>query len=250
MKERISSGRINCILSAIIVFGSYIVERVLSMGTEVSKTSLLVQAFCFTLATGVVFLLISKSEEPYYGIIMALFGIRMMPPEITAFDDITVSAGFIYFIVQKFALILFIITIIYLYRKQKGESKIPVIPILATACVVPFFNEIMDAMSNYLIEITGNMLYVYFSQFAIYSGALLVLLFIALRSNNLGARLICDFQLVALALNIGRRACAVVITTLVNSAHISRSYYCWIAIYVVFFIAFYIVRKKNVIEKI
>ena len=250
MKEKISSGRINCILSAIIVFGSYIVERVLSMGAEVNKTSVLVQAFCFTLATGVVFLLISKSDEPYYGIMMALFGIRMMPPEITALEDITASAGFIYFIVQKFALVLFIITIIHLYREQMSENKIPVIPILATACVVPFFNEIMTAMSDYIIKLSGNMLYVYFSQFAIYSCAMIVLLYIAFRSNNLGARMICDFQLVALVLGIGRRVCAVVITTLVNGDHISRSYYCWIAIYVVFFIAFYIVRKKNVIEKV
>lgn len=245
MKEKMSKGKLYCLISAVIVFGAYIVQRTLNIAVEPSRTSVLVQAMVFSVLTAIVYFLISKSNEPFYGILTALFGIRMLPPEIPQLVQFSEGAGVVYFLVSKVALVIFAIAIIRLYRMQEKGNSITSLPIICAIVIVPFFNEISSVVSAYAANLAGgNMLYYYFTGFAVYTASLLCLLFVALRSNKMGARLICDFQLVALLMNAGRRACAIIIH-IAQGNHISRSYYCYIAIYVIFFAAFYIVRKKR-----
>lgn len=249
-KEKMSNGKIYCLVSAVIVFGAYVVQRALNIAVEPSRTSVLIQAMVFSLLTAVVYFLLVKSNEPFYGILTALFGIRMLPPEIPQLEQLSAGAGVVYFLVEKVSLIIFAIAIIRLYRLQKNGNSITSLPIICAIVIVPFFNEINTVVSSYTASISdGNMLYSYFIGFAVYTASLLCLLFVALRSNNMGARLICDFQLVALMMNAGRRACAIIIN-IAQGNHISASYYCYIAIYVVFFAVFYIIRKKRCSEQL
>ena len=248
MKEKMSRGKIYCLISAVIVFGAYIVQRALNIALEPNRTSVLVQAMIFSALTAVVYFLISKSNEPFYGILTALFGIRMLPPEIPHLSQFSESAGVVYYLVSKVTLVIFAIAIIRLYRIQEKGNSITSLPIICAIVIVPFFNEIGLVVSSYAVKLAGgSLLYSYFVGFAFYAASLLCLLVVALRSNQMGARLICDFQLAALLMNAGRRICAIIIH-IAQGNHISKSYYCYIAIYVVFFTAFYIIRKKRCSE--
>lgn len=247
-KEKMSNGRLYCIISAVIIFGAYVVQRALNVALEPSRTSVLIQAMAFSLLTAIVYFLLSRSNEPFYGILTAIFGIRMLPPGISQLGQFSAGAEVVYFLVGKVALVIFAVAIIKLYRMQKKDNSLTSLPIICAIVIVPFFNEIGYEVSSYIASVSGgNMIYSYFVGFAVYTVSLFCLLFVALRSNNMGARLICDFQLVALMMNAGRRVCAIIINV-AQGNHISRSYYCYIAIYVVFFAAFYIIRNKRCSE--
>lgn len=244
MKEKITKGKLYCLISAGIIFGAYIAQRILNMTLEPTKTGVLVQAIVFSTLTAVVYFLVAKSDEPFYGILAAIFGIRMLPPNITGLGEFSPQAELLYYFVQKASFVIFAFAIVKLYELQKRPRMIKPIPILCTILIVPFFNEISVTVNNFIMEQSGNMLYSYFASFAIYSAAMICLLFVGTRCSKVSAALICDFQLVALLLNAGRKICAIIIH-LANSAHISRSYYCWVVIYGFFFIAFYVLRKHR-----
>ena len=245
MKEKMTQGKIYCLISAVLIFGSYIVQRALKLVLVQNRSTVIIEAFVFSLLTAVVYFLVSKSREPFYGILMAIFGIRMLPPEISTLAEFSAEADLVYFIVKKFAVVIFAITIIKLYEQQEKPRQIKPIPIICAIIVVPFFNEIQSVVFNYLAGVSnGNLIYAYFSSFIIYSVAMLSLLFVATRCNSQGARLICDFQMLALLLNLGRRACAVIIN-LASSNHVSKSYYCWMLIYAFFFVAFCYLRNRR-----
>ena len=245
MKEKLSKGKIYCLISAVLIFSAYIVQRIVVIVSDPTKTSLLVQAFIFTAFTAVVYFLVSKSNEPFYGILTALFGIRMLPPEISQLAQFSVEAEMLYYLVSRVALVIFVIAIIKLYSQQDKDNRITIIPIICAIAIVPFFNDISSTLSDYALHaFGGSMIYSYFIGFAAYSFAMICMLLVAMRSNLQGRKLICDFQIVALAMNTGRRICAVVIT-LASANHISKSYYCYIAIYVVFLAAFYMLRRKS-----
>lgn len=249
MKEKISKGNIYCLVSAVLIFGAYIAQKAVSVACDPTRTSVLVQAFIFTVFTAAVYFLVSKSNEPFYGILTALFGIRMLPPSIPEIAQFSAEADILYYLVSKVAIVIFAIAIIKLYSKQDKDNRITFIPVVCTLAVVPFFNEISSTLSDYaLAAFGGSMIYSYFIAFAAYSLAMLCLLLVAIRSNPQGTRLICDFQLVALLLNMGRRICAVIIN-LAAGNHISKSYYCYIAIYAVFFALFFVLRQKKALKK-
>lgn len=249
MKEKLSRGKIYCIISTVIIFGSYIAQRVINLAVEQTRSTVIIEAFVFSLLTAVVYFFVSKSNEPFYGILTATFGIRMLPPEISALSYFSPEADLVYFIVEKFAFAIFIISIIKLFEQQEKPRQLKPIPIICTIIVVPFFNEIQTTVYNYLESVSnGNLIYAYFSTFAVYSLAMITLLFVAVRCNKQGAQFICDFQIVALILNFGRRVCAVVIN-LINGTHLSRSYYCWLVIYIFFLAAFCYIKKRRSISK-
>lgn len=244
MKTKISKGKIYCLISVAIIFGFYILERVLDVCLDITREMAIVEAIVYSLSTALVYFLVTKSKEPFYGILTAIFGFRMMPTKITGLSALSEEAGLVYFIVQKFSLIIFAIAIIKLYRLQKTPREIRPLPILITIVAVPFCTEVYSQVADSLTNITGSMLYGYFACFIIYSLTMLVLLFCAVRTNFQSARLIINYELVALALNIGRRICTVLIWA-VQGTHISKSYYCWIAIYSFFFLAFLLLRIKK-----
>lgn len=245
MKDKLSKGKLYCLISVIIIFGSYIIQKVLHISCDITREFAIVEAIIFSLAAAAVFLLVIKSSESFYGILTAIFGLRMMPPDISGLEKLSPEANIVYFLVQKFSMLIFALAILKIYEQQKKPKQIRAFPILCTILIVPFFMDIQSGISVFLPSVTGSyMLYSYFSGFILYSAAMIILLFVAAKSNLPSAKLITDYQMVALLLNIGRRCCAVIIA-LAQGNHISRSYYCWILIYAFFFAAFLILRKKK-----
>ncbi|MCM1286329.1 MAG: hypothetical protein NC213_08865 [Acetobacter sp.] len=245
MKVKLTKGKVYCIASAIIIFGVYIIQRVLSLTIKPTKELVIAEAIVFTALVAVVYFFITKSNDCFYGILMAIFGVRMMPPDIIHLEQISPDANIIYYIVKNVSVVIFLLALLKLYRKQSFPKYVTPVPIICTLAVVPFINEIQSVVGSYLENRMDTMIYSYFAGFAIYTAAMIVLLAAAMYSNIGGAKLICDFQIVALALNIGRRIVAIVITSVIRGNHISRSYYCWIAIYAFFALAFLILRKKK-----
>lgn len=245
MKEKMTTGKICCFISVAMIFGAYIVQKVLNICLEHTRELAIIEAIVFSALTLVVYILVSRSKEPFYGILTAVFGIRMMPPEISFIELAGAEVDLVYYLVQKFAFVIFAFAIVSLYQEQKRPRMIKPIPILALILVVPFFNEISAKVSDFILAQTnGNMLLSYFSQFTFYTVSLIALLFIGTRCSKVSARLIADFQIGALLLNAGRRLCAIIIISSYG-AHISLSYYCWLAIYAFFILAFYVLRKRR-----
>lgn len=245
MTEKISKNKLYCLSAVMIIFCSYIAQRVLHICCDITKEFAIVEAIIFSIATIIVYFLVTKSKDSFYGILTAIFGFRMMPPTINGFEQLSAEANIVYFLVQKFSMLIFAVAILKLYEMQEKPKKIRAFPILCTILIVPFFLNIQGELSNYINSIAdGNMLYSYFAGFILYTLAMIILMFIAVKSNTDSARLITDYQMIALLLNIGRRICAVAIN-LAWGNHISRSYYCWILIYTFFFIAFYVLRRKK-----
>lgn len=247
MAEKMSKGKIYCLISAVLIFGIYILQKVLNIAVEPTRSIVILQAFAFSLVTAAVYFLISKSGEPFYGILMAIFGIRMLPPNISALSDFSQGADLVYYFVQKFAFVIFAAAIVKLYEQQEKPRLIKPIPIICTIIVVPFFNEISGTLHSFLLKQTGSMLYAYFTDFAVYTAAMLALLWVAVRCSRVSARLVCDFQIVALLLNLGRRLCTISYFLIIGE-HISKSYYCWILIYCFFIGAFFFLRKRRISE--
>lgn len=247
MNERkVSSGKIYCLVSAIIIFGCYIAQRAISIGFEATRRLAIVQAIIFSLCVAIVYFLVVKSEEIFYGILAAIFGFRMLPPSIPSLADFSKGADALYFIVSKAALAIFALAILKLYRKQDAPRQIKAVPIICLMAAVPYFMDISGAVASYIYEATGsNMLYVYFTNFAFYALAMIVTLFVGVRANKESAKLVADYQLAALIINAGRRLCVIAVNV-INGNHVSKSYYCWIAIYIFFFAAFYIMRKRKI----
>lgn len=245
MFKKLSKGKLYCLICVAIIFGSYIIQRTLHVCFDITRNFALIEAIVFSAATLIVFFILSKSKETFYGILTAIFGFRMMPPDIKVLEQLCPEANIIYFLVQKFSILIFALTILKLYQEQEKPREIKAFPVLCTMLVVPFFTNIQVQMASYLnVATNGNMLYTYFSHFILYSIAMFVLLFVAVKSNRLSSRVIIDYQLVALLLNIGRHLCVIIIL-LVQGNHVSKSHYCWIAICAFFMIAFYILRRKK-----
>ncbi len=244
MKSKANRGRIYCILAAVIIFGIYILQKILNICVDITADIAVAEAAVFSLLTVVVFFLIFKSENSFYAILITTFGINMMPPAISGLDTLNPNAHIVYFLIQKFSIAVFALLLIILFKRQSADNAIGAVPLLAVLFIVPFTNDVQSQLSPFLANATGTMLYSYFSGFILYAAALIALLSIAVNSNTQSAMLIIDYQLVALVLNAGRRICAVAVN-LLQATHISRSYYCYILIYVFFFAAFLILKKKK-----
>lgn len=245
MSNKIPRNKLYCLIAVIIIFGSYILQRILHICCNITREFAITEAIVFSILTAVVFMLVTKSGDTFYGILTAIFGLRMMPPDIGRLRELSPEADIVYFLVQKFSLLIFAAAVLYLYEKQKQPKKLGAFPILCTILVVPFFTDMQNELSVYINSVAnGNMIYSYFSGFILYTLAMIILLLAATKTNTCGARLIIDYQMVALLLNFGRRVCAIVIN-LARGNHISRSYYCWLLIYAFFFAAFYVLRKKT-----
>ncbi|MGN0521642.1 MAG: hypothetical protein ACI4IQ_03280 [Eubacterium sp.] len=245
IKNNFSKGKIYCLISAAVIFGCYIAERIITITATPSRTLAIGMAFAFSLAVAVVYFLVVKSNEIFYGILTAVFGFRMLPPALPMLEKFSPAANIVYFVVEKAALVIFALAIINLYQRQKKPRLIKPIPILCLLITVPYLMEIAGVIGAFFTSrFNGNKLYEYFTAFLFYAIAMIITLYIASRSNKVSACLMLDYQLVALIINAGRRICAIIITTL-NGNHISRSYYCWLLIYAFFFIAFLALRKKK-----
>ena len=250
MKDDLTKGRIFCIISAVIVFGSYVAERCINLVADPTKAGWIIEALIFSVLTLIMYIFMTNTNNTYYGLLVAAFGYRMMPPDIWAsVNAVSRSAGVVYFVVQKMAIVIFVFVMIKLFRHQTKERFVELLPILSILFIVPFFNSLYPVISSYLKDFTGTMLYSFFAGYALYAAAMLALLFIGNQASKYGGMYIADFQIVALLLNLGRKAAAIIINV-VNGTHISRSYYGWIIVYAIFIVAFGLLKKKKSAELI
>lgn len=245
LKGKLSTGNTYCLISAFIIFVSYIGERFVNIFIQHSRGLALGEAFFFSLMTFAVYMLLVNSQEPFYGILIAAFGFRMMPPNILGLiNSESMAAGVVYYIVEKMAMIIFAFAILRLYKLQDPDDYISPLSIIAILVLMPFANDVTSVISNYLLAFTGKMYASYFASFAIFTAVQLVLLFLASQTTNKGARFICNFQIVALLLNFARKITAVIIMT-ARAQHVSKSYYVWIVIYAFFDVVFILMSKKR-----
>lgn len=246
-KIKISKDKSLCLISIAIITVSFAIEKIIEWNMFPGREFSLILAFIFTLLLAVVVYIISKSRSPFYALLAALIGYKMMPPPISSMQYTTAQGDMLYFIVQKVAIILFVILIFKFYNLQEKPRSIKPLAILAIMFAVPFFMEIAGKLSAYLYNETGSMLYSYFSQFLCYIIASVLILIVAFNSNYDSMRFAAYFEFVALGINILRKAGAIAVNIIAGS-HVSKSYYCWIAIYAVMIIAFYFAKRKKKIE--
>lgn len=245
MKEANKNGKLYCLLSAVIIIGCYAAQRTLALTADATRTLVIVEAMVFSLAVAVVYFLVTRSNEAFYGILISLLGFKMMPPDIGGLRTLCPGAYIVYYIVCKAAVVIFALAIIKLFRMQKGREKIGVLPVLFLIAAVPFSNEISATIASFVNGYAnGNRLYEYFILFAFYSATMLLTLFLASKCSYISAKLMCEYSIVALCVNLARRVCVAVIYT-AKDYHVSKSYFCWMAIYVFFIIAFSLLEKKK-----
>ena len=242
MKEKLfSKQNIMCAIATIIIVGSYALQRILEIKITPDKNLVLVMSIVFILLLAIVFYLISRSNNPFFGILAALLGYKMMPPSVS-YLSATVDGDTLYFLVGKAAALVFVFIIYRLYKSQPEPHEIRSLPLLAILLSVPFFSEIATAVSRYLIYKTGNMLYCYFAQFALYAIAIVVVLIIAYKSGYSSLRFTAYFEFAALSINILRVLCKICYFALQHQ-HVSKSLYGWIAVYAVLIVAFAVATK-------
>lgn len=232
-----------CLAAVLITFFSYCAERGFEILIDPTKTASLIAAMVATVAFGVVYLLTSKIDDTFYGILAAMIGYKMMPPVIYPLFSTSAEGAVLFIVVRAVAAALFAILIIKMYRKQPDDNAIKVLPIVILMFVVPFFNELGENLAVGLEAIFVTRLYSYMAQALCYTMAAVVIWITAYKSNYASAKFVCYFQYLALTLNIFRRAAAIAVN-LVAGNHISTSYYCWIAIYAVLLIGFIVLNKK------
>ena len=235
---------IMCVAATIIVVLSYGAQRIAEAVCSPDKKLALILAIIYTLLLAVVLWLISKSNNSYFGILAALIGYKMMPPPNNFLAQTTVDGATLYYLVGRVAVVLFIVIIYKLYKMQEEPHEIRSLPLLTIMLSVPFFNGISQVMTNYLYHKTGDLLYCYFAQFALYSAAVLLILAIAYISGYTSLKFTAYFEYTALSINILRQLGKIGYLVL-NHEHISKSNYVWILIYAVLMICFAVAKKKK-----
>jgi len=233
-----------CVLATFIIVLSYGAQRIIEVSVSGGKTLGLILAMVYTALLAISLLLISKSNNSFFGILAALIGYKMMPPTIYFLDATSPEGSTLYFLVRKAAALLFVLVIYKLYKSQEEPHEIRSLPLLVILLSVPFFSEISQGITKYLIFKTGNMLYCYFTQFALYAAAVAVILGVAYISGYSSLKFTAYFEYTALSINILRQLGKIGYFAL-NHEHISKSYYVWIALYIVLMICFAVAEKKK-----
>ncbi len=241
-KLKLNKSQLNCVVAMIIIVAGYATERVVSIAFQPEKNFAIIMAMAFTALVAVVYFLISKTEDPFFGLLAALLGYKMMPPNITMLDQTSTDGSMLYFIVKKVAVVIFVLLILKLYEAQPKPRAIKPLALLGLMVMIPFFTTIGHKFDAYFMQETGNMLFVYFTDFICYSMATIVMVGFAYQSGYESLVFASYFEYVALAINILRRG-VIIIGGLVAHEHVSRSYYVWIAIYVILIIGITVAKK-------
>ena len=100
------------------------------------------------------------------------------------------------------------------------------------------------------MAVMGNMLYLYFTQFAFYALAMLVIILVCVRTNYTTSRFVAYYEFFALGVNILRKSCAIAVLS-IQGEHVSASLYCWIAIFAIFIVVFAVfknIEKKKYLQ--
>lgn len=232
------------ILSTIIVVLSYASEKLISIFANPGKQFSIILAIVYVVLIAVVFLICIKNKSPFFGLLSALIGYKMLPVNISFLSVYSKEADLLYYIAGRVCVVLFVALIIRFYSMQEKPRAIKPLPILAIMFCVPFFNEIIERAGKYFTETTGSMLSEYFIGFALYIAANLIILLTAYYSNAVSMEFTAWFEFFAMSINVLRKISAISVNA-VNSNHISKSLYCWVVIYMLIMVIAYILNEKK-----
>lgn len=231
------------IASVLLVVFCYAMERFIPLIFTLSKTLVIVQAIIYTLLVGIIYLLIVRSNDIMLGTISAILAYKIVPPDIAGLASFSKGAHLLYYLVGRVAVVLFLAAIVRLYYKQSKPREIKPVVILLLILMIPFMNELNYVVADFVNGYAnGNMLYAYFIGFAFNIATMLILLFAATRTNYQSAMLIINYEIISILFRTASKLCAI-IARAVQGNHISKSLYCWIAIYVFMLTAFIVLKK-------
>lgn len=239
-----SKDKLLCVVSVIIVIGAYASEKLVEVFVQPSAKVGVALAMVYTIAVAVVFFMGLKNKNPFFGLLASLIGYKMLPPKIPFLQSQMPEADLLYFIVGKAAVVLFVILIIKFYSIQEKPRAIKPLPILAIMFCVVFTNGITARLSEYFTAKTGSLMSAYFIGFALYAVANIVILVIAYQSGHDSMRFTAYFEFTALGINILRK-CSAITVLMLRSSHISKSLYCWLAVYIALIILAYLLKEKS-----
>lgn len=246
---KLTKDKSTSIISIVITVAAYASERLVEIFVQPTRTVAFVLVVGMTLALALVYLLLLKNKNVFYGLLAALIGYKMLPPTISMIAKMSIYGDMVYYLVRCLGSIIFLVLVIHYYKLQKGKDKIMSVPVLMIMWAVPFFTKIAEKSYYFLMIKTGNMLYYYFACFALYAIASMVILVVAYKSNYASMRFTSYFEFVALGINALKKIGSIIALSISHS-HISKSVYCWIALYIILAICFYVAKeKKKKLEK-
>lgn len=250
-KKFFTKENMMCALATAIIVATYGAQRIFEVTLQPDKNLALILAIVYTLLLAVVLLLISRSNNSYFGILAALIGYKMMPPPLNFLSQTTADGATLYYLVGRAAAVIFVLLVYKLYKMQEEPHEIRSLPILTIMLSVPFFTGISGFLSNYLMYKTGNMLYCYFVQFALYAAAVMVILGVGYVSGYSSLKFCAYFEFTALSINILRQLGKIGYFA-IKGEHISKSYFVWIALFIILMICFAValkIKKKQEIKE-
>lgn len=241
-KTKFSENQLTALVSLFLITAVYVIERAFKRFSPWNETSALVQAIIYVALCLVVYLLIVKSKDVYFGTISALLAVKLIPPDLIMLERLNVDAYFVYYVFSKFAVILFIYAIYQLYKSQEKKEIRP-IPVFALLVAVPFSAEIAKVFSKYTLYKTGSMMLPYASQAGCYILAMVFLGVLALVIGGKNGTLIADFNIICFVISMARKAFSALVLTYAGM-HVSKSYICWVIIYAALIVSFVLIRKR------
>lgn len=238
-------NNLNGVLALSIIIGSYALQHMIPLLLSATRVLVLVEAMAFTVLTVITFFLIIKSKDIPLGIIAGMFAFKIMPPIIPVLAQFNEYADLTYYIVGKVAQVLFLGAIIKLYYDQEQPRSIKPFPVALVIVAIPFFNELSNTLTAFAdAHANGNYIYSYFISFACYSATMLIFLFIASRIDKDTSLLMIDYSILSASIRCLSK-CSAIIYYRASDIHVSKSLFCWVAIYVFFIIAFILLKNKR-----
>lgn len=230
------------ILSIIILVFSYASVKLSGVFLNPDKRFSILLCVLYVVLIAAVLLICVKNKSPFFGLLSALMGYKMLPVSIPFLEQYSREADLLYYIAGRVSVVLFVALIVKFYSMQEKPRAIKPLPILAIMLCIPFFNEIIEKAGKFFTQTTGSMLSEYLIGFALYAFANIIILLIAYKSGYESMRFTAYFEFMALGINVLRKASAVVVLA-AGGSHISKSIYCWIAVYAGLIVIAYIMKQ-------
>lgn len=248
-KSKLTVDKSTAGASIIITVAAFAIERIIEIFCEPSRPLAFALMASMAALFFVVVVLLLKNNNAFYGLLAALIGYKMLPPAVLMVKQVSHIGEAAYYLLTFVAGLVFMALIVRFYRMQESGQKIEALPILAIMFAVPMFTKVGQDLYGFIMTRTGNMLYYYFTTFALYIIASAIVLAIAYKANYTSMRFVAYYELLALGINILRRF-AVVIAHSISGEHTSRSYFVWIAIFAALIIVFFIAKNLKSKEEI
>lgn len=241
-KNKLTKDEKISIFTICLIVISYGAERIIELFVPQGKTLGIVMAMVCTVFLALTIYLLAKTKDPFSGLLTSLVAYKMMPVSISFLSDVSKGAGTLYFSLSKVANLIFLYFIYRFYRDQKKEKKVNAFTLIAIVACVPLSFEISNRLTGYFLATTGSMMGGYISQYALYIAATLIIFIAAFNSGYESLRLATSYEFIALGVNILKTAAKIGYRAL-ESTHISRSYFVWIAVYLALIFCFTVPLK-------